>query len=484
MKKIILFIFVLISTITFSEFVYNSYVSPIPTEWINDNQPEIYKVKLNFSPWVAFGNWNSTFVTNYPWGWGTPTNPAENVFYLYNEIPPLMNITFEFSKNGFTLFSNINIQKEPITRTKNFENNIIINGFDFSTFSFDMNFPEQFYIYYANQNSFISIGRFPLKWGVSKYPITISDTTYQDNLTFSTKIENFRYTYHFISSYPLLSSAEQTIQSSYSEQHTPGVIFDEPYKSIIAHRFDFSFDKLRFGIGELNVVGGKFPDIIDLNPLMFYHNTYGEGYSNVLASVDFNYLVNENIQIYGEFSMDDFEVPWTEGGSNYKPGANGYNFGASVKFNNFTFWAEYDHTSEWMYITNYLPYLRINVRHFYLDNLTSPQRALMDFPLGFTYGPDATMVSAGFNYNSEDFNIEFEYNLLFKGTVVDDGVQRWKWFWDSWYGNVTPEATYAVEDSTDLTYNIISIDANYKRIFLKFKTINFENYLLGVYYKF
>ena len=104
MKKIILFIFVLISTITFSEFVYNSYVSPIPTEWVNNNQPEIYKVKLNFSPWVAFGNWNSNFVTNYPWGWGTPTNPAENVFYLYNEIPPLMNITFEFSKNGFTLF--------------------------------------------------------------------------------------------------------------------------------------------------------------------------------------------------------------------------------------------------------------------------------------------------------------------------------------------------------------------------------------------
>ncbi|MBO8160959.1 MAG: hypothetical protein H0Z24_04930 [Thermosipho sp. (in: Bacteria)] len=483
MKKLFVLLIISLSLLSFSAIVYDSDVAPIPSEWLNGYN-ETFKIDVNFFPWIAFGNWDSNFVTKYPWGWGKPTNPAENNFYLFNEIPPLMSFTFEFSKNGFTLFSKVDIQKEPITRTKEFENNLFIQPFDINTLSFDMNFPELFYVYYANQNLFLSIGRFPIKWGAAKYPITISDTTFQDNITFSTKIDNFRYTYHIISSYSLLSPEEQYIQSNYSDRHNPGLYFDAPYKTIIAHRFDFEFNKLRIGIGDLNVVGGKFPDLIDLNPLMFFHNTYGEGYSNVMASVDFTYKFNSNITFYGEFSMDDFEVPTTEAGSNYKPTSYGYNLGGKYKNDNFDFYIEYDHTSEWMYITNYLPYLRINVRHFYLDNLTSPKRSLMDFPLGFIYGPDATMVSVGINFNQKELKINFEYNLLFKGTVIDDGIQRWKWFWDSWYGNVTPDATYEVVDSEDVMYNIININISYMQFSLKVKTINFDNFLIGAYYEF
>ncbi|SHH30722.1 hypothetical protein [Thermosipho atlanticus] len=485
MKKVIFLVLILVSLVTFSELIYNASTAalPIPSEWLNGDK-NLYDIKIKIAPWFSFGKWNTFFITNDSWGWGASTNPAENVFYLFNEIPPFLNLSFKFSKNGFTLFSSVNIQKGLTTRTKEFGTNLFFNNFNFELLSFDTNFPELFYICYANNFSFVSIGRYPLKWGFSKYPITISNTTFQDNITFSTKISNFRYTYHFISSYPLLTPAEQNIQSTYSDQHTPGKIFDEPYKTIIAHKFDFEFNKLKFGIGELNVVGGKVPDIIDINPLMFFHNTFGEGYSNVLANIDFKYTITDNFYLYGEFSLDDFQVPFTEAGSNYKPGAHGYNIGGEFKYKNFSFWVEYDHTSEWMYITNYLPYLNISVRHFFLDNLTSPNRSLMDFPLGFKYGPDATMVSVGLNYSFSDFKIKIEYNFLVKGTVIDDGIQRWKWFWDAWYGNVTPAATYSVEDSDDIMYNILDIKLNFKRLYLKFKTVNFEDYLLGAYFIF
>ncbi len=439
-----------------------------------------YSISFELTPGVVFSNFNGDFVTKYNWGWGKPTNPAENVFYLQNEFKPFLNINFRVEHNGLKIDFKVPFQYEYGGKLRNV----------FDTFSFnfpslmmvDMNFPYHGYIEYGNETFDLAVGRFPIKWGWSEYPLTISPTTYQDNLTFSANFSSVKYYFHAISSYPLLSPAEREIQENFSDQHTPGIYFDDPSKYIFAHRIEFDLGRFEFGLGELNIVGGKTPDLIDANPVVIFHNTYGEGYSNVVACADTKLEITKDISVYGELSMDDFEGS-TETGSGYKPTAYGFNLGGRYNFGDFAFWLEYDHVSEWMYVTNYLPYLRINVRQFHLNN-GGTGRLLVDYPLGFMYGPDAKMFSLGVDGSLLDIKISAEYNYLVKGTVVDDTTIQWKWFWDSWTGNVAEDAPDPLPKGPDKTYHIYSLSLEAEYFEVQYKTVDLSKHSFGIYLKY
>ncbi|MEA2067557.1 MAG: hypothetical protein U9O65_10815 [Thermotogota bacterium] len=439
-----------------------------------------YSISFELTPGIAFSNFSGDFVTKYNWGWGRPTNPAENAFYLQDNYKPFLNVLLQVEHLGLKIDFEVPFQYEYGKKLR--------NVFDIFSFNFpslmmvDMNFPYLGYIEYENELFDIAVGRFPIKWGWSEYPLTISPTTYQDNFTFTANFYSMKYYFHAISSYPLLSSAERDIQENFSDQHTPGIYFDDPSKYIFAHRVEFDHGIFEWGLGELNVVGGKTPDIIDANPLMIFHNTYGEGYSNVVVSLDGKLELRDDISVYGEISFDDYES-LTESGSGYKPTAYGFNLGGRYNFGDFTFWIEYDHISEWMYVTNYLPYLRVNVRQFHLNN-GGTGRLLVDYPVGFMYGPDARMTSLGIRGSLYDMKISAKYNYLVKGTVVDDSTTRWKWFWDSWTGNVTEDAPDPLPKAPDETYHIFLLNLEGEYFEVQYKTVDLLDHSFGIYLKY
>ena len=185
------------------------------------------------------------------------------------------------------------------------------------------------------------------------------------------------------------------------------------------------------------------------------------------------------LKIYGEYVLDDVTGP-TEVGSNYKPAANAKDIGLLLSLSNQNIWFEYSETSEWMYVTNYLPYLKINVRHFDLENNPSG-RLLLDYPLGFIYGPDAKMFSFGINGTLQNLDIsyDFRYNYLIKGLVNDNGI-RWKWFWDGWTGNVSESEATTPEKSGEASYQIFTAKISWKNFAIFYKTIDFQNYILAL----
>jgi hypothetical protein len=461
---------------------------PVPGLWLGN--PSVIaqtRLELNFSLYTA--NWSNTIVTKDAAWWGVPANPAENIFYLPEEIPPFLNLIFDYTAWNMGFYLELPLKKEyrNTLLTLSDGNNLpfnLLNPLDMSKLSVDLNFPTIGYIYYANERLFFAVGRFPLKWGDAKFPVHISPTTYQDNATFAIRFSGMTYTFHAITSYPLLSPNEYHIQTHYSDQHTSGRYFYEPSKWIIAHRLDFynmyGDVNLRVGFGELNIVGGKHLDLIDLNPILIYHNTYGEGYRNVTGSVDFSF-VWKSLNLYGEFVVDDAKTP-TEYNSSYKPSASAYNMGIKLDFDALSLWFEYAETSEWMYVTNYLPYLRINVRHFDLEN-NPGVRFMFDYPLGFIYGPDAKMFSFGLEGNLLGADFQVMYNLLTKGLVDDNGTIRWKWFWDSWPGNVSEPGATTPPKAREKNYNIFSLKLTWQNFTVFYKTIDFDKYFLSVNYK-
>lgn len=396
--KRLVFLFLLFNVILLANFEYVGYygVNPVPEEWINKSSVEKAEARFVFSPAFYLANWSSNVVTKYGGWWGVPTNPAQNVFYLQDELPELLQLVLNYASNGFCLYLELPLEKEYTNKliTLNTSNNI---PFDLSI---DLNFPKQAYLYYVGDNFYVSVGRYKFSWGDAKYPVHISPTTTLDNLTFAIRFPGVNFTFHAIPSYPLLTLEEYNIQKNYSDQNTAGMYFYEPSKYIFAHRIDFYGNigndfKTRLGISELNIVGGKVPDLIDLGPVLIYHNTYGEGFSNVTGGMDFSVSYKDMIKLYGELVIDDAST-LTESQDSYKPGAQAYNIGLSARIEDTKFWVEYAETSEWMYVTNYLPYLRINVRKFFIQNFPS-NRYFVDYPLGFIYGPDTKMFSVGIN---------------------------------------------------------------------------------------
>lgn len=485
--KTFVLLFILVFSLSFANLLIpNNSINftgayPIPSAWIGNVTTTVRtRLEINFSLYTA--NWSSNIINKYSGWWGVPANPAENIFYLSEEIPPFLNLVFDYSTTNLTFYLEIPLEKEYRNKllTLSEGNNLPINPFDMSKMSVDLNFPDIGYIYYANDTAYLAIGRFPLKWGDAKYPVHISPTTYQDNATFALKFPGMTYTFHAITSYPLLSNQEYEIQKNYSDQHTAGRYFYEPSKWIIGHRFDFynTFGdvNLKIGLGELNIVGGKHLDLVDLNPALIFHNTYGEGYRNVTGSVDFTFNW-KSFSLYGEYVSDDIVGP-TEVGHSYKPGAYSYDLGGEMNFGNISLWGEYNYISEWMYVTNYLPYLRINVRHFDLENNPSG-RLMFDYPLGFIYGPDAQMFSFGAKGVVSDVEFEFAYNHLVKGLVNDNGTIRWKWFWDSWPYNVSESGSTTPPKAGQKDYNILTLRISWNNFSLFYKTIDLERYFIS-----
>lgn len=57
---------------------------------------------------------------------------------------------------------------------------------------------------------------------------------------------------------------------------------------------------------------------------------------------------------------------------------------------------------------DYLPYLRFNIRKFKINNYPGA-RYLMDYPLGFAYGPDATITALAMQ--GQIGGIDLQYSL-------------------------------------------------------------------------
>ena len=188
--------------------------------------------------------------------------------------------------------------------------------------------------------------------------------------------------------------------------------YSEPYKTFIIHRIEFdSLNFLRVSFNEINLVGGKIPDLVDVNPMGILHNTYGEGYSNAMLGADFSLIPFEKLQIYGQFAMDDFVVPDTEGGAtNYKPTSLAYALGARYVYRIDDYYLspkfEYYKVYTWMY-NRWQKLLKFTANY---DGV--------EIPVGFDYGNDMEGFLFGFDLIFDwDLKVKFLAEFYKKGAI-------------------------------------------------------------------
>jgi hypothetical protein len=293
-------------------------------------------------------------------------------------------------------------------------------------------FPQEGWISAGNENAWIAAGRFKAGLGEGHFGNTFLSTRaeWYDQVQGAIGNKNFRFTALVGTSSTFLNKTEGEIQFLPRDDYDAGNNSINPWDPINDHDFSdqneavkmFAYrqvearfwDRLRIGIGEMNMIGGKDPSLADLLPTGFWHNNYSAGFTNVMLNINASLVPLDGLLLFGEFTLDDFRG--ADEGSTGKPAQFAWQAGGRYSFKPLpsvivTTGGEYSLANEWIYC-RWQPYLTMYQRH-----QTGPSWGT-DWPLGFTYGPDARHVGlfaqASF---SNGANVELSYEYLEKGPI-------------------------------------------------------------------
>ena len=404
MRKVFLIISILLS-------LFGLSASPVSSLAERDDERSKISVNINY------------FLTNFsfPIGgwWKVLYEPS--TFYIVDDIPPFADITLHF-KNGPVTFHLETFSGREYMALRKWPDTSFFYIPTLPYISFDMRFPYRSYISLDLGNQKIKLGRDIVKWGYWRYPVALSGRfPYLDNLSYSANFGSTEYSFLIASINPVLSKEEWEIQSSLRPVNAdPLSPYTEKSKSLIAHRLVFHpLDSLDLSLGELTIVGGKSPDLFAIDPLAILHNNFNEGYTNSMLDFSLSWDFLNGWNYYLEFALDDFAVPLTER-ADIKPTAYGLSTGFVKTLDLFGnpgyLELSYTKTTRWMYNT-FLPYLKFNARYVFLSNFPVGSRAIVDYPLGFEYGPDAQMFSIYTSFSGNP-KLESEIAILLKGPAT------------------------------------------------------------------
>jgi hypothetical protein len=276
--------------------------------------------------------------------------------------------------------------------------------------------------------SWLAIGRFKAGIGDGHFGNTMlnSQAEWYDQVQGALGDKNFRFMYMLSSSVTHLYDAESAIQfrenvdgtryrwdpvSDHDSVTTMDAVKVFAYSQIEARFWDW----LRLGVTQMNLIGGKEPNLLDILPVTFWHNAYTSGFTNVMLNRNASLVPFNGIKLFREFTLDDvrdrdegtdskpFQYAWQSGGS--------YSFRPSVSLL-VTLGGEYSFTSEWVYC-RWQPYLIMYQRHMLSGGFSGT-----DWPLGFAYGPDARHLGLYLAASlTSGLHIELDYEYLVKGPI-------------------------------------------------------------------
>jgi len=420
------------------------------------------KMFFKVSPTITSNNWDYTLPSTYV--------DLEEA-YRYYSLPPFMELRAEINiLDGFYGLIDADFKRE----FSNFfcysdESNVPHVTSDLSI-AIDGNIPDIGFFGYQSESTGFRIGRQRLKWGPGERGLLLSSASpYYDSIgfRFSTKgsmPRELNYSFEFIGIDPYLTNEEYSIQSNSTDKKTD-VIYNDRFKTLIAHRLDFLFfDNFRIGVSELNLVGGKIPDLQCFNPFILFHNNYYFGFTNVMGGIDFSYSPVRNFQVYGELAVDDVKL---KSETNNLPPAFGFLAGAEYANKFFSFYTniiyEFAYTSKFMYNRD-LPYLKFTNR-FYNFSVHPRKESIIDFPFGFYSGPDSISHYLKFSLiNPPKFSSDFSLEYLSKGPYTTfNGLEELE------------------DDESRETYFKMSANLIFKELFFNWLDLNLNAsmYLVG-----
>lgn len=334
-----------------------------------------------------------------------PSSAAYPVMYYNDTIPPLYQVGDAFSL-GDTLHVRLVMDQTPAMVHMTGEGSYA--PWKMNTLQFSGEYPRESYVSLAFPHAGVSFGRFKSGIGDGRFGNTFLNgrAPYYDQVQATYYTRNFKFFYMIASSQSSLNSIERQLQDASG--------YRESLKTFAYHRVEYQpADWVKVGFGEMGIVGGKFPDFAQINPVGLWHNTYTPECSNVMAMLDVSAVPVRGLQVSGEVTMDDYRLPTESAESN--PNAFAYQVGVRYVFSFGDDWkhtvgGEFTHVDPWMY-NRIAPYLTMYQRQ-------KRQGITLDIPIGFAYGGDLNHFGVYYSALSRGgIQVDLGYEHLDKGQV-------------------------------------------------------------------
>jgi hypothetical protein len=368
-------------------------------------------------------------------------------FYELHDMPALLSLGFIASAGGFSL----HFQPELRERVSSFlyEDNYtsIPNGLlSGEVGNIDANQPYRGTISFFKPPLEMRVGREKLQLGPGRISsLGISRTMpYFDAIKFRFFAGWFSYSWYLIRLNPILSDAERLELEDIDAGGTSNpevnandqIVYDESAKHLAVHKFLVTPRPwLSVGIAELNMIGGRAPQLADVSPLTLFHSNFNEGTTNQTMSITAQATPLAGILLYSEFFLYE-KVMATERQDGYKPTARAVQAGLtalstpyfSLGPGRLRLDAEAAYVDPWCYARWY-DLKKYTSRFVYVE--PGHGRIWVDYPLGFYLGPDAVQYWARLAYGVPG---RYEAALAWK-TWGKGGVDLYGWGDESDYPN-------------------------------------------------
>ena len=243
--------------------------------------------------------------------------PTLNQLYEWYDTPSFLSFYIDLDQDNFRVFTQLDLHSDLMVDLHHdtFSNMPYIdhNG----NFYMDPNIPDVGYIEWENKGLLLSGGRRKIQIGPGAYALGLAGTApYFDHLAlgkeFSLKKSSLTYFFTAIT----------------SDRKAMEKMADTPYKNLFTHSFLWKGDKLLIGLTEYNLIYEQLPNIQDMGFTTFYHAFY-QDYQNVMDELLIVYQPLSELQVYGSWIMDDYNMAIEAEDSN--PSALGLTFGVSWK---------------------------------------------------------------------------------------------------------------------------------------------------------
>ncbi len=256
-----------------------------------------------------------------------------------NQVPPALTLAlaYPFTEHLFA-YARASLKRD----IRSWHADALGNNWPHSTDEVDLNEPSLGYLVADASWGRLLLGRFPAHMGPSpEFSLLLSASKpYYDGAMASLKAPAVRY-HFFIASlntwlqgtppgdtasenYPVGSEAwRQTHYTQSIAENAHLRVYDAKAKTLTIHRLEWLLGNARenkpsawgavLGLSEMQVIGGKTPDFLDVEPFTVWHNDFKNGYTNTLTHLDARLNLPYGVTLFGELAMDDLPYAPKEG---------------------------------------------------------------------------------------------------------------------------------------------------------------------------
>jgi len=356
----------------------------------------------------------------YPAG-ETTSLPDFRLFYEYEAIPLFAEIGWQNRIGNLSTWFSLPIRRSCVAAgEQSLGTNLPYQGMDIDT-----TFPFKGYLAWENDYLGLKLARDKIDIGPGYWSSVElnKQNPYWDHFNFYYKVGNFRLEHYIIRLNPFLVTAEErSAQDSMTGYNVwDPEAYSERVKNIVVHEFTwFIGDSFILAVGEFLLVGGRSLQLSDLNPMLVFHNFYGEDWGNVYGFLNLQYRPHPGFKSYIDIVIDDVVSTVESGVENTCPAALGVMIGFQAelfkgsKLN--LFWvAEGSYVFPTFGIRSQ-PLQTFYSRMFYIDNTVGGKRLYVDYPVGYYLGNDLIdFRTALIAKIMEKCELSVDYHLLFKG---------------------------------------------------------------------